>query len=192
MSVHVFDLDETLFFHDSLQYNDQLLSIIQKLAEKRDNNSGVEALFLLTNNSDEEFINSVIDSINKIVYGTKNKGKKVFDYVMSRNHPERKGLSINPKKSLDDVEYMMNQIKKRLISNTQVYFYDDLKGHVLESEIPPDNFFQVKESGTDFSKLYEKGILNSRGGGRKVKPLSKRRHSFRRNKKFKTRKRTRK
>ena len=163
MSIHVFDLDETIFFHDDMRLNHEIIPILRELARKRDSKKDVVAIFLLTNNADDVFVHLIVDVLNDEIYSSNSK-KKVFDFILTRNHPNRNGPSSNPSKSMNDIIYMMNQINKPFSDDYTIFFYDDLKGHVLESEIPKDNYIQVKPYNTDFTPVINSLKLKQSGG----------------------------
>lgn len=167
MSIHVFDLDDTLIFHDYMRLNHELVGLLYELVKKRDEKNGVKAILLLTNNGDSDFIRLINDIITDEIYGTNGKKskQKLFDYILWRYHPARNGTKENPTKSMDDVKYMMNEIGIPFSEDTQIYFYDDLEGHVLQSEIPKSNFIHVKPYNTDLTRV----LHNLKGGGKKRK-----------------------
>lgn len=166
MSIHVFDLDETIFFHDDMRLNHEIIPILRELAKKRDSKKDVVAIFLLTNNGDDAFVHLIVDVLNDEIYGSNSK-KFLFDYILTRNHPNRNGPSSNPSKSMNDIIYMMNQINIPFSYDYKIFFYDDLKGHILESEIPKDNYIQVKPYNTDFTPVINSLNLKQSGGSSK-------------------------
>jgi hypothetical protein len=152
MSIHVFDLDDTLIFHDDMRLNHELVALLHELCNRRDSKKNVSAIFLLTNNGDLNFITMIVDILDDEIYGSNSK-KHIFDYILWRHHSARNGPSDNPTKSLNDVYYMLNQSKIPFTPSTPIFFYDDLKHHVLQSEIPESNFIHVKPSNTDLTPV---------------------------------------
>jgi hypothetical protein len=131
----VFDLDETITNTvQPLKMNDNVFNILKTAAGLR--YAGVDAIFLLTNNADRDYVASIDDvllnSINSVgLYGGDDGmplKEYFFDYIMTRNHPARR----NGRKSMTDVMYMCNKIGmedanmrnfESIMSRT--YFFDD-------------------------------------------------------------------
>jgi hypothetical protein len=170
MSIHVFDLDETLIFHEDMRLNHELVALLQDLCKRRDNQKNVSAIFLLTNNGDDTFVHMIVDILDDEIYGSNSK-KHIFDYILSRYHPARNGSKENPTKSLKDVYYMLEQSKIPYTSSTPIFFYDDLLNHTLQSEIPESNFIHVKPYNTDLTPVTGFLKQNSKDlkGGRRRK-----------------------
>jgi hypothetical protein len=175
----VFDLDNTLVMNHFLSPEDtgSLLQDIESLWQTYDINifkslniecaqvlfeameakkTGiVDSIFLITNNSDTIFINSVIDVL-KVVFGT----DKVFDAVLARNGllsddgevveaSGRSARSQNPPKRMKDVRFLLTHIGKAVSAspssqlNRRVFFLDDFAGHQICKEIPKENFIHI-------------------------------------------------
>jgi hypothetical protein len=186
--VVVFDLDDTIYMHKNKNINIKALNILKKAV----NNKGktVSAIFLLTNNSDTEFIENITTYLNKLI------GNTVFDFILSaedkfKNIREQDGPTLNySKKRVKDIEYMCNQIgisKDNLVK--RILFFDD-QPHVLRDEI--ENYALVKsENSVDWEKGNKINSLPSLSGGRRRNGLTKYIRRIRASKKTRNRKRVR-
>jgi hypothetical protein len=142
--VLVWDMDSTLVGNyvdpegpEPIKFNERAVAILRLAVEARKRGK-VTAIFLLTNNSDEKFIKAV-----KFLLSQKVDSPKVFDYTMQRYHPARP-LSADPPKRLQDVEYMLKQIKLPTDNLSQrLYFFDDRPDHLIRNEIPEDHYIQI-------------------------------------------------
>ena len=97
-----------------------------------------------------------------------------FDYIMPRQHTNRPQNNMDPPKRLQDVEFMMRQVKKGVgnLAN-RVFFFDDIPTHVLRTEIPSDHYIQItppfiagRRDDTDYSPIEIK--LSPYNGGRRA------------------------
>jgi len=116
----------------------------------RDEGRGVSAIFLLTNNSSYPYIANIcqvltediegpgglFNTIREHADGDSNfpNVPNIFDYVMVRQHPSRKGVL---EKRIEDVKYMMAAIGLIPYSSTKeyeiarvTYFFDDDPNHL--------------------------------------------------------------
>lgn len=188
--VLVWDMDNTLvgnYFDvtnestsESLLFNRKALAILKQAvaAKKR---GVVDAIFMLTNNADKNFINYVQGRINDRLGE-----RSVFDYTMDRTHTARP-QSDNPPKRLEDVEYMMRALNKSTYNlKNRVFFFDDIPDHEIFSEIPADHYIHIFprfELGvidrTNFKPL-EVAISARVGGRRRPKKQTKRTRAKRR------------
>ena len=142
--VLVWDMDATLVGNyidpegpEPLLFNERALAILKRATEARKTGK-VAAIFLLTNNSDENFIRLV-----KFQLSQRLGVPLVFNYAMQRYHPARP-LSQDPPKRLQDVEYMMREIRKPTDNLAErVFFFDDRADHIIRSEIPADQYIQI-------------------------------------------------
>jgi hypothetical protein len=142
--VLVWDMDSTLVGNyvdpegpEPIKFNDRAVAILNLAVEARKRGK-VAAIFLLTNNSDDRFIQAV-----KFLLSQKVSSPKVFDYTMQRYHQARP-LSADPPKRLKDVEFMMKQIKKSTDNLSQrVFFFDDRPDHLIRNEIPEGHYIQI-------------------------------------------------
>jgi len=176
----VFDLDNTLVMNHFISPEDtgSLLQDIESLWQIYDMNifkslniecaqvlfeamearktGVVDSIFLITNNSDTIFINTVIEVL-KVVFGA----DKVFDAVLARNGllstdgevvaaSGRSARSENPPKRMEDVRFLLTHIGRGTEAtspssqlNKHVFFLDDFAGHQICKEIPKENFIHI-------------------------------------------------
>ena len=197
MLVLVFDLDQTLVDSTTIfkmlsttgridsnelynHLNIRLLEEVLKPAVEL-KGSTVSAILLLSNNSLDDYVKFVCDSINRIL------GTLVFDLIVTRNGTDavpRAEPKENPPKRLKDVETMLRSIGNTSDLN-QVYFFDDLH-HAIEKELEPDHYClihnwttqdslndygPVKRAMSEFSQnktiKRKNASLNLKGGTRK-------------------------
>jgi len=154
----VFDLDETITYMDSennVHFNDNVIELFIYIKEKFLRGVVIDAIFLLTNNSDKKYIKNINDFI---VYHLRNTDKNVlnnignigtftggeegypegvyfFDYIMDYVHSHR-----NPRKtkSFADIKYMADKIGITYNNNldllNRIFFFDD-RDHVIKTEM---------------------------------------------------------
>ena len=143
----VFDLDETIVNTGKLlKFNPSILQLLTIVTPLR--GSKIDAIFLLTNNSGEVYINKINKGLARI---TDYDADTYFDYVMSYNHKSRiKDFDGYPIKSLEDVKFMMKAIGKsdeNLLERT--FFFDDQE-HVIQQEMidggVADHYIQITPS----------------------------------------------
>jgi hypothetical protein len=152
--------------------NTRLLEEVISPAVRLRNQGRTIAILVLTNNGDEDYIKAVMSEINNRISDLhirsnlqvrdniknfnqylKEGARPVFDAYISRNTPSRVGNG--PDKRLEDVELMLETARlsydpAELVLNT--YMFDDMLGHVIESQIPPENYFYiVSEKGQGFT-----------------------------------------
>jgi len=180
----VFDLDQTLVgnYIDFLDLdNDSLTDIIVnpkaiELLRAARNSPRVDAILLLTNNSDTFFIHMA-----DYVIGQKVAGKPVYDSTRDKMGYEFFSNIINDElffddkmdmntssrkrdhhKYLADVELMLKRkgVPTNNLAN-RTYFFDDLSYHPLSREIAPGHFIQItppfgtgRADTTDYSGIY--------------------------------------
>lgn len=113
---------------------------------------GVDAIFLLTNNSDRDYVALVCLYLSNLLYSVgkflkiKNgpmgnseypNANSLFDYVMIRQHPSRPQV-YTPPKSLNEVEYMMKALnlpyRGRPDLAKRTFFFDDNENHLIRKE----------------------------------------------------------
>lgn len=169
--VLVFDLDETIINTSKpIQFNQAILDLLNVITPLR--GQEIDAVFLLTNNSREEYIKLINNLLAKITHYN---AVNYFDYVMTYKHPTRdEGRT----KSLKNVEFMMDttgKSKENLLSRT--FFFDDQE-HVIQEEMieggVPDHYIQIipgftgngDEDETNYEPVYS-AIRNQSGGKRK-------------------------
>lgn len=178
--VLVWDLDNTIvgeysdqrrFDSEDIVLNPRAVELLRKAIDARDKGI-VSAIFLLTNNADDFFIKVVELTLSMNII--KNYHYEVFDYIMSRKHPNRSDPEDDPPKSLKDVEYMMNQEKlsTQNLAN-RVIFIDDNNSHEIGKEIPKEHYIHITPpfvkgsvDTSDYS-LLESILEVKRGGKRK-------------------------
>ena len=185
--VLVWDMDSTIvgnYFNvqsnEELIFNERAVAIL-KLAVEARKTGKVTAIFLLTNNSDEEFIKMMRTRL-ALKLGV----PRVFDYAMQRYHPARPH-SEDPPKRLQDVAFMMSAIKKSTANlENRVFFFDDRGDHEIRAEIPSSHYIQISppykpniKDSTNFKPIAN--AIRVFGGARKTRrrrPL-KRAHTYR-------------
>jgi hypothetical protein len=176
--VLVWDMDNTLvgnYFDvatksekDILHLNRKAVAVLQQALEAR-TRGNVDAIFMLTNNADKQFIEYVHDRLK-----TRLDVPVVFDYIMDRTH-ESRSPSDDPPKRLKDVEYMMEAVGLSTYNlANRVFFFDDIPDHKILAEIPPAHYIHIfprfepfTEDQTDFKPLLD--AISARGGGRRRK-----------------------
>ena len=186
--VLVWDMDSTIvgnYFNvrsnQELIFNERAVAVL-KLAVEARKTGKVAAIFLLTNNSDAEFI-----KLMRTRLALKIGVPRVFDYAMQRYHPARP-FSEDPPKRLQDVAFMMNAIKMPTANlQNRVFFFDDRGDHEIRAEIPSSHYIQISppykpniKDSTNF-KPVANAIRAFGGGARKTRRhrRSKRAHTYR-------------
>jgi hypothetical protein len=207
----VWDLDQTLvgtfqkraknenleyYLNKLIELNENAMNIFKQAANQREKGN-VLAIFLLTNNSDTEFIERVKRNIEK-QYSIKDP----FNYILDASDPSKRDYEtsasnmifnmseISPNsalKSINDVRKMMREISYNLddISDEElgkrVYFFDDNE-HILSSQ---SNFIKIEpafitnglEDKTNYSSIesfLSKSPSPVKGGGGGNKKKNKR------------------
>lgn len=159
-------------------------TVLRPAVQLRNTNRGVDCIFLLSNNSNEPYIEDVIRELNK--YLGLPEGKSVFNSYMSRYDSYREGADPqNPEKRLKDVKNMLGEVLTNTFEHystenlaERTYFFDDLATHTIRKEIAADHYFVIeggdgftvgKPDSTDYSAIT--GILTARmtGGRRKYR-----------------------
>lgn len=177
----VFDLDQTLVNTNGLTkktvndlniksfLNIRLINEVLKPALNL-RNKGVDAIFLLSNNSSKDYVSNVIQALETMLNVT-----NLFNYSMIRTDPSRPNNE-NPPKSLKDIKYMMDYAGIKYTDDdlaSRVYFFDDYTGHEIRNEIDADNYIVIqgpldagKPDLSDYRKITS--ALNSlkRGGSK--------------------------
>ena len=172
----VFDVDGTLGPVDGepgqglIPINPKVLEVIREAVSTRAGKM-VDALFILSNNSDTGYMRRIEARIKELL----GLGEPIFDDIMARGDFRRDihredfflegGLPVhNPRKSLADVATMIEtmNLKRRLAAATwhpqqkpvssrglarRVYFFDDLI-HYMKDEIPADQYIHINPSYT--------------------------------------------
>ena len=134
----VFDLDETIVnTRKPIQFNPEILKILTVASSIR--GQGVDAIFLLTNNGDDKYVDQINKGLAKI---TDYDDDNFFDAVMTANHMFRTLEDDYPIKHLQDIKILMSAARKTFTTNedlmSRTYFFDDQE-HVIQHEME-DNF----------------------------------------------------
>jgi hypothetical protein len=167
----VFDLDGTIAgnyvnFRNNranksiadIQINPRILEVL-RLADAARKSKKIDAIFLLTNNSDIFYIFMVQYVIGKLVSGSSRtevnagngKNMKLYDFfddVMSRNDNRRlRAADGNPPKRLEDVRVMAEELGANTNNLAErVWFFDDIDDHQIRSEIPTGHYIHITPS----------------------------------------------
>ncbi len=137
----VWDLDETLVsgWPETPIVNPTALKILE-LADKARDAGRVEAIFLLTNNSDKDYINAALIQLPP------------FDNVMDSTHRSRTRLPSvgnfngNVSKSLSDVVQLFAEVGRSVSRDdikNRVLFFDNYSDHVMKDEIPKAHYIHI-------------------------------------------------
>jgi hypothetical protein len=175
-----FDLDQTLIDSHGLKQSDlkdyetaskfigarinkKILETVLNSAINYRRYGYIDAIFLLTNNSDRNYVAFVCRYISDILKGrgafgqirNKSYGNSqmpdfgdtigyFFDYVMVRQHASRGGTE-DPSKSLKDIKFMINALNESRFKNikftddndlaSRTYFFDDRSQHRIRNEL---------------------------------------------------------
>ena len=206
--VLVFDMDNTIIdTHEGLMHaildpavspegkerliatalNSKLVEeVLRPAAQLRDSGSGkVDAIFLLTNNSDRDYIFAVSSYLSRTlgskgVFQTVRAKPKVgdiefpdlssadsgyfFDYIMVRYHHSRSGD--NPSKRMVDVKFMMNALQKPINDlERRTFFFDDMiPRHAIQRDLSAkgygSNYIFIKGHDWDGSGGFIKGTTD--------------------------------
>lgn len=179
--VLVFDMDQTItgnYFDVQTEKQDLVLNPkivdILKMAIQDKQTGMVSAIFLLTNNTDTEFIEHMEKELERAV----GKGR-IFDYKMDANHPMRThipefaNIRNGKQKSLADVEYMLKKVQKttkNLIH--RLLFFDDQE-HLLSLQLKnagkPEHFVHVDPPFISGATYESRQQYVSEGGEKKRK-----------------------
>jgi len=188
-AILVWDLDQTLvanyFTPEDPQepiLNTNALEIMYRAKKSRK----VAANLLLTNNADAEFVGvinmALINAYNRLY--PEDQVDTLFDVIYTAERDS--GEYVNPRskdetvpgkdyaaKRVADVENMLKEIGLELNNAGRIWFFDDLKNHILTTELVEagfaDNFVQiippfrsVADDATDYSKILQ--LFNMVGG----------------------------
>jgi len=140
---------------------------------------GVDAIFMLTNNSDREYVGLICLYLSRLLnsvgrFSNVKNGlmgnsaypsiNTVFDYVMVRQHPSRLQV-YNPPKSLSDIEYMMKALDLPYRDHTDLarrtFFFDDNENHVIRKQLDvygyPGHYVLIR--GPDYADNVNRGYI---------------------------------
>lgn len=146
----VWDLDETLVTGWKIGWTpadiviNPKAALIISTALKLRITGIVRYIFLLTNNSDEPYINACIRKLGEHI---KYKGKifndkLINDPALRTNHVSK--MEDNPDKSLRDIDFFLKRMNS---SNThtayKILFFDDRPDHVFRWQIPLEHYIQI-------------------------------------------------
>ena len=192
--VLVWDMDNTLVgnYYDVLDrssrevlhFNRNAVAVLDQAIQAKARGT-VDAIFMLTNNADKDFIEYVHNRLK-----TKLDIPFVFDYIMDRTHEARPPPSDDPPKRLEDVEFMMKAVGKSSYNlANRVFFFDDIPDHEILAEIPAAHYIHIfprfepfVQDQTDFKPLLD--AISARGGHRK-RPRTRKTRGKRKGKKSK-------
>lgn len=132
--------------------------------KKREDPGKVDAILLLTNNSDDEYVTMVVEAINGII------GVAPFDLIWTSNNPKRRleiistssgAGAVTSRKALEDVRGMLKELNKNTKDlEHRVYFFDDQEYHKLAHELKdlyapnPGTFIKIDPPFTGNHKDY--------------------------------------
>ena len=131
----VWDMDDTLS-HSNCVYNSNAIGLLEDAVAAR--RSGlVDAIILLTDNSDQKYVKTITDVIDVLV------GTRVFDRIVDRNDELRLPTGLKDiqtvRKIVDSIGVSNENLEQRII------FFDDLETHPLSKElVNPSQFIHVK------------------------------------------------
>ena len=188
----VFDLDQTIASpagDNDIIVNDKIIEILGVIQRANLRGNGVDAIFLLTNNSSAEYI-KWIDGF--LLEQTKSIGKfkggddypeddYFFDYIMDYNNSTRNGDRLT--KSLNNIKVMVDKAGIEYITDkdllTRIYFFDDLD-HVIKDELAADGlgnqYIKItpplefkKKDLTDYNPIYAaiRNLMRRKAGGKR-------------------------
>ena len=207
-AILVFDLDGTIAgnyvsFRNTkaiktiadIQINPKLLNVL-KLADAARTGEKVDAIFLLTNNSDNFYIFMVQYIIGKLVKGVSRaeinagNGRNIrlydlFDDIMSRNDNRRpRAPDGNPPKRLIDVQTMVQEAGLPIDNlSERTWFFDDIPDHQIKQEIPANHYIHVNPSYTngmeeDTTNIRDIEAMLTAGGGKKKRQKTRKTHKL--------------
>jgi hypothetical protein len=190
--IFVWDLDDTITHLENriIYYNSKAVGTLKYAIDARDQGK-VDAIFLLTNNSDKRYIDDIHQTLNDTL------GKEVFDYIFhagmeGRNVPSGKAVNYATK-SLSDVEKMIDAInpirenplsKENLIN--RILFFDDQE-HILSKQLRDsgngNNYIKITppfRMDDETNWVHVLDILGGQGGGKRRKPKTRKRKQAKR------------
>jgi hypothetical protein len=158
----VWDLDETLvtgwkrgWTPDDIYINPKAALIISTALKLRITGI-VRYIFLLTNNSDERYINAAIKKLGEFM----NYKGKIFNDRLINDPAVRTSIVSktvgNPDKGLRDVDFLLR--KEKCPNNQSAYrilFFDDRHDHVFKGQIPLENYIQVTPPFSTTNALFD-------------------------------------
>ena len=158
----VWDLDETLvtgwkrgWTPDDIYINPKAALIISTALKLRITGI-VRYIFLLTNNSDEPYINAAIKKLGEFM----NYKGKIFNDRLINDPAVRTSIVSktvgNPDKGLRDVDFLLRKVKSPNTHNAyRILFFDDRPDHVFKGQIPLENYIQVTPAFSTTNALFD-------------------------------------
>lgn len=158
----VWDLDETLvtgwkrgWTPDDIYINPKAALIISTALKLRITGI-VRYIFLLTNNSDERYINAAIKKLGEFM----NYKGKIFNDRLINDPAVRTSIVSktvgNPDKGLRDVDFLLRKVKcPNNHSAYRILFFDDRHDHVFKGQIPLENYIQVTPPFSTTNALFD-------------------------------------
>jgi hypothetical protein len=158
----VWDLDETLvtgwkrgWTPDDIYINPKAALIISTALKLRITGI-VRYIFLLTNNSDERYINAAIKKLGEFM----NYKGKIFNDRLINDPAVRTSIVSktvgNPDKGLRDVDFLLRKVKSpNNHSAYRILFFDDRHDHVFKGQIPLENYIQVTPPFSTTNALFD-------------------------------------
>jgi hypothetical protein len=158
----VWDLDETLvtgwkrgWTPDDIYINPKAALIISTALKLRITGI-VRYIFLLTNNSDEPYINAAIKKLGEFM----NYKGKIFNDRLINDPAVRTSIVSktvgNPDKGLRDVDFLLRKVKSpNTHSAYRILFFDDRHDHVFKGQIPLENYIQVTPPFSTTNALFD-------------------------------------
>jgi hypothetical protein len=151
----VWDLDETIvtgwkrgWKPEDIYINPKAALIISTALKLRITGI-VRYIFLLTNNSDELYINAAIKKLGEYI----NYKGKIFNERLINDPAVRTSIVSktigNPDKSLRDVDFLLRKVHSpNNHSEYRILFFDDRPDHVFKWQLPLEHYIQVATFST--------------------------------------------
>jgi hypothetical protein len=174
--------DENLITEIKIAMNMDMINKVLKSAAHQRERGKVDAIVMLTNNSDKIFaawismlIAEILNSRSKyepmyvnpeldVVY-TDSKPRKsldsFFDYIMWRGHSSRPDIEDTPKR-IQDVKYMMEKLTLSTENLEQrTYFFDDRTDHLIGADFDRfglgEHYIVIKSNRPELAEGFSKG-----------------------------------
>lgn len=151
----VWDLDETLvtgwkqgWTPQDIHINPKAVLIISTALKLRIKGI-VRYIFLLTNNSDEPYVNAAMKKLGEFI----NYKGKIFNDKLINDPSVRNSVysraKYNPDKGLRDVDLLLKRMKcPNNNTHYRILFFDDRPDHVFKGEIPLEHYIHVPPFST--------------------------------------------
>lgn len=158
----VWDLDETIvtgwkkgWKPEDIYINPKAALIISTALKLRITGI-VRYIFLLTNNSDEPYINTAIKKLGEYM----NYKGKIFNDKLINDPAVRTSIvsksAYNPDKSLRDVDFLLRKVKcPNTHADYRILFFDDRGDHVLKSQLPLEHYIQITPPFSTSGALFD-------------------------------------